>query len=302
MKVKNINEHRTMKRKEVFESLDIMLAEVNRGVSPSPRMIRFYNIIGRLPRTVGIPLLLTTSMDAWKVLVLAGVFQRTDAALQVIYSHKIRPWRLFWALGDALWQGAFNCRSVRARGLFTREAISILLWETQKNLQFSRKSVIASIGSGSALQLLNGIKNNELADHAHLILVDRDKKALNRGRKNADKVGIKSVEFQEKTVGGFLEKNITVDIIEMIGLTDYFAKKHLVKYFKKIYKTLNNQGFFVGANITAKDEFDYAHGVVCWPSMHYREEEELVILLREAGFENIWTERCGLYTTWIAQK
>ncbi len=291
-------------KKEIFDIFDELLSIVNKNISPSPRMIRFYNFMGRLPRVIGIPFLLLTSIDAWKVIILAGIFQRTDAALQIIYSHKIRPWRLIWGIGDALWQGAYNCRSVRKRGLFVKELIPILLAERQKLIGYSFKPKLVSIGSGSALQLFQSIDENQLNSNVRVVLVDRDAKALKRGRKNAYKLNVESTEFQKTTVGYFLKntEEKTIDVIEMVGLTDYFPEKHLKRYFKQIQDVLSEEGFFIGANISSTEEYSYAHGIVCWPEMYYRGKKEIVVLLEEAGFREIWTGSCGLYTIWIAKK
>ena len=303
MELIDFNEKRKHK-KEMLDIFDELLSVVSKNISPSPRMIRFYNFMGRFPRVIGIPLLLLTSVDAWKVIILAGLFQRTDAALQIIYSYKFRPWRLIWGIGDALWQGAYNCRSVRKRGLFVKELIPILLAERQRLIGYSSKPKLVSIGSGSALQLFQSINENQLNSSVHVVLVDRDAKALKRGRKNAYKLNVESTEFQKTTVGYFLKntEKRTVDVVEMVGLTDYFPEKHLKRYFQQIKNVLSDEGFFIGANISSTEEYSYAHGIVCWPEMYYREKEEIVILLEEAGFQEIWAEYCGLYTIWIAKR
>ncbi len=291
-------------KSDLNEILDIILAEITKNIRPSDRMISFYNFVGRFPRALGIPLLLLTSVDAWKVVILAGIFNRTDAALQTIYNHKVRPWRLFWAIGDALWQGAYNCRSVRARALFVKELVPLLIFEIQNLVNFSRRPIVASIGSGSAIQLFQSLFNNSLNKSCHLILVDRDHRALKRGRKNASFFDIESADFQKTTIGSFLKRSpeSSIDLIEMVGLTDYFENKHLERYFKKINHVLSPSGFFIGANISNNEESDYAHGVVCWPHMFYRSNLEIIDLLKSSGFKKIWTGECGLYTFWIAQK
>ncbi len=289
---------------DIFSSMELISEEANKNVRPSSKMIKFYNWFGKLSRKITIPILLLTSIDAWKVLFFAGVLHRTDAAIQVLYNHKIRPWRLLWGIGDIFWQNAYNCKSVRARGFFVKKALESLILENQKLIKFSRKSVIASIGSGSANQLFQGIKESGFKDKAELILVDCDLRTLERGKKNAEKFDI-SVKIYNKTAGSFLIKRApeSIDIVEKVGLTDYFLKsKHLENYFRRTYNVLKPKGFFLGANISSKEECEYAHGAICWPKMAYRTEEEIISILQKTGFVSIWTQKCGLYVLWLAQK
>jgi len=286
------------KKDEIKETMDCLIGEIEIScrTRPSERMIKFYNFFGRIPRIISIPILLLTSIDAWYVLFLAGFLKRTDAALQVIYSYKARPWRLIWALGDYLWQGAYNCRSVRARGKFTKEAISSIL------SNFGNDAKVASLGSGSARQLLDAFSEKNIP--AQIILVDYDKKALKRARKIADRKNIFSVSCLNLHISRYLREveDETLNVVESVGIFDYVPDKHLRSWIKQIEKKLQKGGYFIGANISSKEEADYAHGAVCWPSMEYRSEEGIRKILVESNFKNIWTGKVGLYTVWIAKK
>ena len=296
---------------DVGARLSTLLGETTQSVRPPQRMIRFYNSIGRLPLRTGTFLLLLTSIDAVKVISLAGILGRTDAALQVIYEYRFRPWRLLWAVGDHLWQGSYNCRSVRARGRFVRRAVRFLLGRFTQELTprdgRGHKLTVISLGSGSASQLFYGIMDNGFGTNdVRVILVDRNPRALKAGRENAHQLGLgAAIEFQEITIGRFLRQvvaPVSVDLFEMVGLADYFEDRQLRQYLHGIYTALVPGGLFLGSNISDQEEAVYAHGAARWPRMYYRSRMELVELLGEAGFEEIWTGACGLYTIWVAQK
>ena len=292
---------------EIGERLSELLAATTAGVRPPAYMVRFYNFVGRIPLRMGVAVFLLTGIDTVRVVVRA-IQGHTDAAIQVLYEYRFRPWRLLWGLGDHLWQMSYNCRSVRARGTTTHDAISLLLQIVTDTPGPREKLTIISLGSGSARQMLHAAAaNNVHGDGINLILVDNDLQALERGRRNARLLGIEDVvDFRETTVGRFLEEvePASVKLCEMVGLTDYFDDEKFHRYLDGIHHALDEDGFFLGANISSREEASYAHGVACWPKMHYRPKEELLKSITNAGFrtDKTWIGDCGLYTYWVAQK
>ncbi len=292
--------------KEMSVEFDNLLKEATEGVKPPDYMIRLYNFIGKIPLKLGVVIFLLTGIDTIKVATRA-LRKRTDAAIQVLYDYKFRPWRLIWGIGDHFWQMSYNCRSVRARGIFTREAIKILLRAASKN-EVAKIDVV-SLGSGSGSQMLQGIADNNFSsDNIYLTLVDNDFRALEMGRINARKLNIEDlIDTREISVGRFLreKKPESTDLFEMVGLTDYFNNDRFSRYLEDIYKALKKGGFFIGANISSEEEAIYAHGVACWPQMYYRGKVRIQRFLNMAGFtdiSNMWISKCGLYTFWIVQK
>ena len=268
-------------------------------------MIKFYNFMGHIPCKIGTLIFLLTAIDTVRVTTRAAR-NKTDAALQVLYQYRFRPWRLWWGLGDHLWQMSYNSRSVRSRGIFTHQAISFLLGVVEKE---SRTNLtVVSLGSGSASQMLHGVADNHSnSGKIHLFLVDNDPKALERGRKNARCLGIEDIiACRETTVGRFLEEvePASINLIEMVGLTDYFDDQRFHRYLHGIYNALAKGGYFLGSNISSNEEANYLHKVACWPRMYYRPKEEIVENIEKAGFkkENIWAGDCGLYTFCVVQK
>jgi len=239
---------------DITNHLNTVLAAATKNARPPDCMIRFYNGMGHIPWKIGTAVALLTAIDTIKVFA-GAISNRTDAAIQVIYQYRVRPWRLLWGLGDHLWQTSYNCRSVRSRGIFTRQAVSFLLGESQGGNQ--AKVTLVSLGSGSASQMLHGIvDNHHNSSDIHLILVDNDSEALERGRKNARSLGIEDIiDSRETTVGRFLEQvePDSVGLIEMVGLTDYFDDGKFHRYLHGIYSALRRGGYFLGSNISSRE-------------------------------------------------
>jgi SAM-dependent methyltransferase len=283
--------------------LDDLLEGATRDVRPSDKKLVFYNMVGRAGY-IGTLLTLLTSPDAIRVIGAAWL-GRTDAALQVIYDHKPRWYTPF----DNLWQGCYNCRSVRARGDFVRSAVRFLIKSLVEQQLFVDGSlediVVVSLGSGSASQLLQGIKDSTISN-LRIVMVDRDAKALDAGQKNVQRLGLMKypVEYRRTTIGSFLRSidPETIDLVEMVGLADYFKERRLEQHFKGIYRALAPGGVFLGANISSDEEAAFAHGAIRWPKMFYRSRESLLETLNHADFEEVWTGQCGLYTVWASQK
>jgi len=300
----------TLPAVRVEGELERILERATEGVRPSDRLIRFYNWIGRLPLRLGAFLLALSSPQGVRFFWRVAVRRRTDAGLQILYNYQgfwsLRPWN--WAA--AVFLESYNCRSVRSRGRFVQEAVRFLLGYLARERAASdghgRGLVVVSLGSGSASQLLQGFADNGFAeDEAHIVLVDRDPRALRAGRSNAQRLGLEAaVEAFEGTIGQFLRRAApeSVDFFEMVGLADYFKDHQLRRYLRGVYAALRPGGFFLGANISSREEADYAHGAACWPRMFYRSQEQLVQMLKQAGFQTIWTGACGLYTVWVARK
>jgi len=286
--------------------LEAILRDATKDVRPTDSMLRFYNTVGRLPFRLGSVLMLLTSLDAIRVIWNAGIQRRTDSALQPIYNYHFRWWRGPWAFGDMLWQLSYNTRSVRARGLFVRSAVRYLLERSVREKATTNghePALVVSLGSGSASQFLTALAENGFKSGVQAILVDRDPRALSAGNENAQKLRVNwAVETRQSSVGFFLKGATELSLVEMVGLADYFGDQSLSHHCQMIYDALGQDGIFLGANISSRDEYEYAHGAACWPRMFYRTEEEIRTILEQSGFQSIWTGVCGLYTVWVAWK
>ena len=75
----------------------------------------------------------------------------------------------------------------------------------------------------------------------------------------------------------------STDIVEMVGLLDYFRDEKSVETFKQIYDILKKDGLFMVGNIVPNKEQPFILKLG-WPKMYYRQAEDLSRLLIESGF------------------
>lgn len=296
-------EQREEKGAAVEEKLNRILEKATKNVRPSSRLIRLYNVTGKLPFNLGTVLFRLTSINGRELAKFASE-GRTDAALQIMYNYNgFSLSKELLSLGEAFWQNSYNARSVRARGEFVKKAGRLILSKLEDHGK-PNPLKIASLGSGSANQLLEGIASTRLnSARSEVTLVDFNAEALKSGEKKAKNLEV-NVQLENKTIGQFLSRTSQnhLHLIEMVGIADYLKQHQLKRYLPKIRSKLDQHGLFIGANISSKLESNFAHQVACWPSMYYRTSKELIQFLGEAGFNTIWMRKCGLYSVWVAQK
>ena len=85
-----------------------------------------------------------------------------------------------------------------------------------------------------------------------------------------------------QNVANLVEKN-SIDIVEMVGLLDYFKDEKSVETFSKIYDILKEGGLFMVGNIVPNKEQSFISRLG-WPKMYYRSAENLARLLISSGF------------------
>ena len=78
------------------------------------------------------------------------------------------------------------------------------------------------------------------------------------------------------------------NIIETVGLMDYFDDENVEKFFFHVYTHLRPGGIFITANIADNSERKFVTNLVGW-EMVYRQPEEFYEIAVRAGFrkENI---------------
>lgn len=215
----------------------------------------------------------------------------THVALEVLYKngHKHHSNNLFQKFSHYLWFNTSNSKSVRNR-------LKLVIREVTKRLLFlknSKKNItIVSIASGSARAIIESIKNSSIPIEINLTttFLDKNPEALKYSETMLEKYGLEitsthNYNWKEGTAGTFirsLEKN-SCDIIEMVGLLDYFDDKKTLEIFTDIHSTLSINGMFITANICPNPEQKFLTKVVDW-EMIYRSADDLGSLLQDAGF------------------
>jgi SAM-dependent methyltransferase len=149
---------------------------------------------------------------------------------------------------------------------------------------------ILSLGGGSSRALIQAISDLEPLAARHSVRVvnlDRDEKAAVLGRQLAERYGVSGafrwVEGNAKDLHA-VAKDGSVDIVEMVGLFDYFPERIGELMLRRIHRKLKPGGTLVLANVHPHDEMSFV-SKIGWPKMTYRKPENLRDGLAAAGFE-----------------
>ncbi|MBI4119862.1 MAG: class I SAM-dependent methyltransferase family protein [Parcubacteria group bacterium] len=214
----------------------------------------------------------------------------THRALEVLYqrgkTHSSRG--IFQKLAHRVWFGILNNSiAIRNRLKLTKKEIKTALDLLEKNENDSIH--ILSIASGSAraiievLRLLDVPKKTITAK-----FLDKNPEAIKYSQQLAKDLTQKyKLEWITDTAGNFYKhysNGARPDIIEMVGLLDYFDQTKCITLLAFIYEYLRSGGVFITANIIHNREQKFISKIVGWP-MVYRTPEDLIDLALAAGFD-----------------
>lgn len=218
----------------------------------------------------------------------------THSALEVMYrgSYKGEHRSLLKRFFYHVWMNTDNARGVRNRLKLTEYLIEK---KVRKVLEERPGDVvrICSIASGSArsiITVLNRVKNNlEPEVSFNIVFLDKSPDALEYSKKMVLENNF-SEQFQfewvEGTVNNFLQKEPgkEYDVVEMVGLLDYFNNDKVCSTVDRIYDVLRAGGSLVTANILPNPEQRFVANVMDW-HMFYRTCEEFLHLMQKTRFD-----------------
>ncbi len=236
----------------------------------------------------------------------------TLRALEVLYNHgrTNRSNGFIQKVAHAVWFGVLNNSiAVRNRLKLTKKEIAKSLNDLENN-EDNKTVNILSIASGSAraiietLSSMNGYKKKISAK-----FLDKNPKALEYSKELANGLTDKyELKWIMDTAGNFYKhyhNSANPDIIEMVGLLDYFDETKSITLLSFIYEYLNKNGFLITANIIHNREQKFISKVVGWP-MVYRSPENLIDSALAAGFSpqniKIICEPLKIHAVLIAKK
>ncbi len=217
----------------------------------------------------------------------------THEAIEVLYKfgEPQKSRNLLQKIFHRIWFSTYNSKAVRNRlRMVTRELRNSIKEHSLRG----KKVKILSIASGSARAVLDAVFDNEhlKENGVEINFLDKNPKA-NEYSKGL--VSIRSFPSSYKfnwitdTVSNFPKyiKN-PVNIIEVVGLLDYFDNDAVKKIMKLAYENLEKDGIFITSNIVDNLECKFVTNVVGW-CMLYKRPEEFFEIATEVGFmpENI---------------
>lgn len=246
--------------------------------------IVFVPILNNLPR--GFKELIKKTNNAAKVVIDNAT---NHQALEVLYSKgdMFSVKRLGAHFFKYIWFNLHNSKAVRNRLRLVKREFRIHLEDISA---VDRDIEIISIASGSSRAIIETVKNGHYQPGAKLSLtfLDKSEHAIAYSKNLSTEIQHLPIKMQwvHDTVGGFLRNAPAgcFDIVEMVGLLDYFSDDKVVEVFSGIYKMLQEGGVLITANINMNDEEPFITKVIEWP-MVYRSAEDLAALANRAGFE-----------------
>lgn len=227
-------------------------------------------------------------------------------ALEVMYTFPDRRDRGETSVADFFWENFLNnARSIRNRLLLEKQELFAAIKESSERKEEVK---IVILGSGSAraiLEVMSELNNKPV----HVKLIDMSRDAITFSKElsldfNLDKGQIEWHRAYAQNIERYC-RNFHPDIVEMVGMLDYYPQKQAVDLITKIYKVLSPNGWFITCNIHPNIEAPFVSKGINWP-MIYREPNELRNILLSGGFEpehiSIIYESLGIHGLAVAQK
>jgi hypothetical protein len=210
-------------------------------------------------------------------------------ALEVLYSKgELFSFKGFLNnISKYIWFNLNNSKAVRNRLKFVKREISQHLDEIS---QFDKEIKILSIASGSSRAIIEVVKEKEYLKDAKLSItfLDKNEKAIDYSKKMSTNISHLPItlDWIHDSAGNFLrsDQQGRYDIIEIVGLLDYFTDEKIIEAFTGIYAFLQEGGIMITSNINHNSEEKFITKVIEWP-MIYRKAEELGVLANKAGFD-----------------
>lgn len=258
--------------------------------------IKSRNLIKKSHKSVGEIVDNATSHKALEILYKKGIKKHTNSTISKV-THRI-------------WFNTNNSKAARNRlKLVKREIFKAC----QYILATKDTLSIVSIAAGSARAVLETIHeiNPGYTKQIKLLFIDKNPDALSYSKEIFKELQLDTKEniiagWEENTVNGFLNSTANnFDLIEMVGLMDYFSDEKALTIFSKIFTLLNNNGYFITANINKNSEMKFVTKAIGWP-MIYRTAPEIGYLVEQSGFRHelmsLYYEPLKIHSVIVAKK
>lgn len=278
-------DHKQIEKEVVAIDMDPSL-----GYEQNSLLRRFVNVF-YIPFLNNIPagfrtVIKKTNHSARKVIETAT----THEAIEVLYNYgeKFRARSLLQKFFQGIWFSTNNPKALRnRRRLVEREIVQAV-----DRLVEKREPVrLLSIASGSAravLDALSGFAGQNDAKFS-VTFLDKNPKANEYSQKLKHEYTFNDnfdFHWVTDTARNFPEyfKGISQpNVLEMVGLMDYFSDDKIRELFKIIYQNLAKEGTFIVGNISDNPERKFVTNVVGW-KMIYRRPADFITAAEAAGF------------------
>jgi SAM-dependent methyltransferase len=279
------------------------------------KIIRIFSvpIMNTLPASLIQKMMRKTSRDAGKVVETGG----STHALEVMYTRHHR--KLFsrgitQGIADYFWHHIIaQPQALRNRLKIVHEILrkktADVIQERKSNHNSSPVSIL-SIAGGSSRSIISALLDLKKSGENYpveVITLDKDQTALEIGKRLASGNGLSEsfswIQGTAKNIGILLPGKV-FDIVEIVGLLDYFPENRVIRTLQLARSVMREGGYVIIANVQPNPEIPFVHKTG-WPQMFYRLPKEIENILKEAGFvkeNDIITEPLNIHIIAIGKK
>ncbi len=234
----------------------------------------------------------------------------THSALEVLYDKgkAFSKKNILENVFRYIWFNLGNSKAVRNRLKLVQREIRHYL---RSVVNHKKEINIISIASGSSRAVIEAINHDEYIRDVKISItfLDKSAHAIEYSKKLSVNITHPHIDLEwiQDTVGGFFKKQPIkkFDVVEIVGLLDYFDDEKVLDTFTNIYNILNESGTLITANISHNEEEPFVTRIIDW-SMIYRTPHELALLAEKAGFKynkmKVFYEPLKVHGLVVAQK
>ncbi len=260
--------------------------------------IRIFTVplLNTLPSHIIKKMMRRSSRDASDVIASSG----STKSLEVMYTRSFRKsskWTLR-NIANTFWHDVVSQpKALRNRLKITSSAIdhniSSLIAERAQQQDTSPIRILSIAGGASraTIQVVADLRKKGIVQEIEVITIDKDRSALTIGKQLAADAEVSSsfhwICGNARDVST-LVPNKRFDVVEIVGLLDYFDNERTVRLMKVARDVMHQNSVMVAANVMPNPEVSFVYKMG-WPKMVYRTHKDFRVLFEKSGFTKIET-------------
>lgn len=215
----------------------------------------------------------------------------THKALEILYNdgYPERAGNWLQRFFHLVWFSTANSRAVRNRLRLVKREITGKLMSLAKEKGEIRMLSIASGSARAVIESMEAAREKLAGKSVIAVFLDKNPAALEYSKALAARAALPfELHWVNDSAGNYLRSGRAgekYDIVEMVGLMDYFDDDRAEATFAQINDRLHPGGMLVTANICDNYERRFVTKVVGW-DMIYRTADDLAKLVMQAGFKH----------------
>jgi ubiquinone/menaquinone biosynthesis C-methylase UbiE len=269
-------------------------------------------IMNHLPSLLIQRIMRKSSKDADTVVKKGGSTHALEA-MYTRYNRRLFSRGIVQGIADSFWHHVIS----QPKALRNRLSVVHAILQSQVKREIDNRKqnlikepvTILSIAGGSSRSIIYTLK--ALRDEGEkfpvkVVTIDKDVSALEIGKKLAEERGLgndftwiggKANELNQKL------PDQKFDIVEIVGLLDYFDDERAVRLLDTVKSHLKSEGWIVAANVAPNSEMRFVENTG-WPKMYYRTPDNFMTIFKKAGFLQceIIKEPLGVHMIIIGKK